>query len=305
MEGHDHLATLPDECMLCVIRFVGVTRLRLATLALVSRRFYRLSGDDTLWEPIFRRLSSVHLVSRITKLIRARSMYMDATYVRDGTAGLDGTNGSVAFCSCGWRDWARLLASTTVALTSPARDFGHGPIPVSISVRVVVRKIKVPLRMLRTTRMLTDTVVGLHGRRIMPHVWIARPRSLGEREPTAFIDDTPQAFDLQRLLHTPHKPERDNEGFWWEAMWLHALTTSRVPHACADPVPITLHVNVLCICYPYGRPMPTVPSCVLAHSVCPTDPDDPVFCTRKLAWSDTMLKVHSTDCNGLCMVHAE
>jgi len=288
---------LPDECVLNILGHVAHPRTR--TLYLVSRRFYRLSADNILWKPTFKRLSSPHLVSRIERMCATRKHHLDkgldqtdVAAVRisfngdpdndddDSNAVLDPKDDERAHDfgdredgqqRC-WKEWTRLLTTTVVETVmfdtySESEDRARTVWAEGANLGWKCRTRRLPLRKVRTSRALANAVASEFGMPLLRmDVWLVAHDAAPDPQGSS-------RFAPLRLLHAPRADRplgRSEFGLWWEAMWARLLfNTTRDGTAQHTLIVITVGAT------PVHRPGTlTVPVCVAKHNAGLVDPDD-------------------------------
>jgi len=334
------IETIPIECALEIFSYAAPTRRGLATLALVSRSFHRLSEYDVLWKSAFERLSSAHLVARIQREVLDQTQ---STGTSSGTCrrsnlnvcvDRDGINGT-RLQKSGWKEWTRLLFHTKVEInafsTTATSTIGFRTprnIPLSGG-----KCAKVCLRKVRLARVFVNaalSTIGMPSRKV--HVWLVEMPSKWKRlqsgtskdDASSFLpwrllcalqsgtvkDDAP-SFLPRRLLYAPATDRPlayDQNGFWWESLWTDALLEHQRGSDCTT-TDIVLPVNVLIQCFECAHaPKLTVLPCVLALNASPLDHKDRLPREWHLSWYDDSLQAsehglflsHTNRCGGLC-----
>jgi len=309
------LDALPHECILRVLSHACTMKRMLATVALVNRRFQQMSGDNALWKPLFERLSSPHLVARIERAhsangARRRDQTTNDTAgsetrssanpnttqdIRgDNVAGRTDTAERDWNGRKNWKEWTRLLITTTVemvAYRNEGRALFNG-LRAYQNVRDAVQVLDwtflvktVPLRMVRTSCLLGNAAASIHMLALArTHTWLV---AHDDGLVTTTFPDSCRCFVPLRLVfaHRATQPLKyDQDGCWWEPFWVRSLFSVMGAHdgvthkATSGPLPNIVIYTVLATVYHRGdgeeMPMLTVPECAARLNSTLVDPDD-------------------------------
>ena len=245
---------MPDECVLLVLATMAPAHL--ATIARACRRLWDLSGDDTLWRPIFERYASANVARRIEHVEGAKPLDHGDDDMSNGTW-------------VSWKERTRLFITTVVNIGVFASETNEWAPETYNLGRIAAAQVKTTLLNVLTPHALAQCAADAHCDILDDyHVWL--------------IDVSPSnlvAFVPLRLLfaHGEHAP-LSCRGSWWEALWVRALPRATLPGAgninlVVDVVLLCRHATINAI----NRTITGIglSACAEKRNATPVDLDDP------------------------------